>query len=107
MQLLFKQPLEGRSRNGGLRFGEMEHDCLVSYGATNLLLERLLKVSDAFTIPICKNCKCICNKIDTCIICNGNNIKITSIPYASKLLFQLLTGLGMKINFHIKSSEEK
>ena len=107
MQLLFKQPLEGRSRNGGLRFGEMEHDCLVSYGATNLLLERLLKVSDAFTIPICKNCKCICNKRDECVICNDNKIKITSIPYASKLLFQLLQGLGIKLNFDIKSSEKK
>ena len=59
MQLLFKQPLEGRARNGGLRFGEMEHDCLVSYGASNLLLERLLKVSDPYYIYICNDCKLI------------------------------------------------
>ena len=107
MQLLFKQPLEGRSRNGGLRFGEMEHDCVVSYGATNLLLERLLKVSDPFTIPICRKCNLISNKRDVCTLCHGDDVKITSIPYASKLLFQLLNALCIKTAFTIKSSEEK
>jgi len=107
MQLLFKQPLEGRSRNGGLRFGEMEHDCVVSYGATNLLLERLLKVSDPFTIPICRKCKLISNKRDVCTLCHGDDVKITSIPYASKLLFQLLNALCIKTAFTIKSSEKK
>lgn len=107
MQLLFKQPLEGRSRNGGLRFGEMEHDCIVSYGATNLLLERLLKVSDPYTIPICDKCNLISNKRDECTNCKENDVKVTSIPYASKLLFQLLNGLGIKTAFEIKSSDKR
>jgi len=105
MQLLCKQPLEGRARNGGLRFGEMEHDCLVSYGASNLLVERLLKVSDPYQIPVCAECNFISNKHAECTFCGGDQIKITSIPYATKLLLQLLNALGLKTLIEPKGSE--
>ena len=62
MNALTRQPMKGRKRDGGLRFGEMERDCILSHGLTAVLKERLMKVSDQFTATICGKCGLMVNR---------------------------------------------
>jgi DNA-directed RNA polymerase II subunit RPB2 len=102
LQILTRQPVEGRARDGGLRFGEMERDCMISHGASAFLKERLLDVSDAFRIHICEICglmtpvaKLEAQQVE-CRPCK-NKTKIAQIilPYAAKLLFQELAAMNV------------
>jgi len=90
IQLLTRQPTEGRAKEGGLRLGEMEKDTFVAHGASLLLKERF--DSDKTVVPICENCGLIAIKDEYknrsyCPIC-GDNVEITNIElsYAFKLL---------------------
>ena len=100
LQILTRQPTEGRARNGGLRFGEMERDCMISHGAALFLKERLVDVSDKYRIHVCKNCGLIAqsdlnSQKFMCRLCNATDSDIAQvyIPYACKLLFQELLAM--------------
>ena len=91
-----RQPAEGRSSLGGLRFGEMERDCMIAHGATTFLKERLMDVSDKYSVFICDKCNMISTgnpekNIYECKKCNNyGNFSQVFIPYSCKLLFQEL-----------------
>jgi len=93
--LLIRQPTEGRSRDGGLRLGEMERDCLVGYGATQLMLERLMISSDAFKTFVCEACGML-GYNGWCPSCkSGKAVVSITMPYAAKLLMQELMGMNI------------
>ena len=100
-----RQPAEGRSAMGGLRFGEMERDCMISHGSTNFLKERLCDVSDKFVCYICNKCGLIVtsnsqNNIYECKNCkNYSNFNKIIIPYSCKLLFQELMTMSIAPRF--------
>ncbi|CAJ1354870.1 unnamed protein product [Effrenium voratum] len=93
--LLTRQPTEGRAKEGGLRLGEMERDCLVAYGASNLLLERLMLSSDVCNPTVCRKCG-LFSRPDWCKLC-GSAEWVTSVrlPYACKLLFQEMQAMNV------------
>jgi DNA-directed RNA polymerase beta subunit/intein/homing endonuclease len=99
--MLTRQPAEGRARDGGLRFGEMERDCVVAHGMAEFTKERLMECSDAFSCYSCKDCglMAIANPQDSIWACRGcgntTNFGHINIPYATKLLLQELETMNI------------
>ncbi|KAL2436963.1 DNA-directed RNA polymerase III subunit RPC2 [Exophiala dermatitidis] len=106
--ILTRQPTEGRSRDGGLRLGEMERDCLIAYGASQLLRERLMLSSDKHEVDVCESCGFMafgrwCQRCATAGESGSNVVRMT-LPYAFKLL---LNELGsMNVNTRLIVSDE-
>ncbi|GFN40812.1 MAG: DNA-directed RNA polymerase subunit B [Marine Group I thaumarchaeote] len=108
VQMLTKQPTEGRARGGGLRFGEMERDCLIAYGASMILKDRLLDESDKAEIYVCERCGLtayhdVKQRKYVCRVC-GDKAKVSSITvaYAFKLLLQEMQSLNIAPRLLIK-----
>ncbi|KAH8027358.1 hypothetical protein HPB51_004710 [Rhipicephalus microplus] len=105
--VLTRQPTEGRSREGGLRLGEMERDCLIGHGASMLLLERLMLSSDVCEVDVCQTCGLL-GYSNWCQYCRSSRaIATLRVPYACKLLFQELLSMNiiprLELESHISS----
>jgi DNA-directed RNA polymerase III subunit RPC2 len=100
--ILTRQPTEGRSRDGGLRLGEMERDCLIAYGASQLLLERLMLSSDRHEVDVCEKCGFMgysgwCQRCKS----SGGIVRMV-IPYAAKLLVQELFSMNVMTRLRLE-----
>ena len=96
--MMHHQPSEGRSRDGGLRTGEMERDALIAHGGAAFIQETFFDMSDVYQVNVCNKCGSIISTAKQCRICKKDDITKTNIPYCTKLLFQELQALGVKIS---------
>jgi len=102
---LTRQPAEGRSRDGGLRFGEMERDCMIAHGASRFTKGRLYDASDKYSVHVCKRCGLIAAyndimQIHYCCTCdNRTDFAYVEIPYALKLLSHELMSMNITPRF--------
>ncbi|KAJ7966268.1 DNA-directed RNA polymerase subunit beta [Quillaja saponaria] len=112
---LTRQPVAERKRLGGVKFGEMERDCLLAHGASANLHERLFALSDPSQMHICRKCKSVVNVIVRSIsggrkirgpFCRGcesvEDIVKISVPYGAKLLWQELLSMGISLKFETR-----
>jgi len=108
VQMLTKQPTEGRARGGGLRFGEMERDCIIAYGASMILKDRLLDESDKSDIFVCERCGLVAyhdikQRRFYCRVCDKKGkVSSVSVAYAFKLLLQEMSCLNIAPRLLIK-----
>lgn len=97
---LTRQPLEGRAKEGGLRLGEMERDCLLAYGVSEVLLERFLYSSDEYLCPVCEGCGSI-SCLGKCRS-EGAQVRHVRMPYPTKLLLQELISMNINPKIELK-----
>ncbi len=97
--MLTRQPAEGRAREGGLRFGEMERDCVAAHGVAEFTKERFMECSDMFPCTVCRRCGMLAvanpkEHMMSCARCaNTTDFAHVQIPYASKLFLQELESM--------------
>lgn len=104
--VLTRQPTEGRAREGGLRLGEMERDCLIGHGVSMLLIERLMLSSDAYNADVCTKCG-LFGYLNWCTSCRSSqNIASIQIPYAYKLLIQELQSMNIDARLRLGKMRE-
>ncbi|KAK3122831.1 hypothetical protein QOZ80_8AG0618940 [Eleusine coracana subsp. coracana] len=109
---LTRQPVEDKKRFGGVKFGEMERDCMLAHGAAANLHERLFMLSDFSQMHICQSCQRVANVIERdvdrgkklrspyCPFCrSAENIVRINVPYGAKLLYQELFCMGICLKF--------
>ena len=105
---LTRQPVEGRSRLGGLRVGEMERDALLSHGASATTLQLLRDQSDPWEVAVCETCNNIgfIHKVNgACCLdkkCLAKNVSVVKIPYATNLMISEMRACGVSMKFTLK-----
>jgi DNA-directed RNA polymerase I subunit RPA2 len=113
---LTKQPIKGRKMGGGIRFGEMERDSLLSHGVANLIQDRLLASSDKHSFKLCSSCGSMishlrkttlhdaeCSNDDVCTTCRStSSIVNVHVPYVYKYLISELAAMNIRLCADLK-----
>jgi DNA-directed RNA polymerase beta subunit len=95
INLITKQPINGKINNGGLRLGELDKDCLLAHGTINIIYEKFIDHSDKYKMYFCKHCYNINYQNSYCIFCEKNNLSYINTTYSFKLLCDFLKGLNI------------
>ena len=107
-QMLTGQPTHGKARGGGLRFGEMERDCMVAYGASAILRDRMFDSSDKTEVRVCERCGQVAyydvaDGSEKCTVC-GPRARVSRVRMgrAFKLLLQEVQALGITMRMALR-----
>jgi len=65
-----------------------------------VLKECLFDKSDKYAIPVCMGCGNVPDKRDFCDGCQEGKTEMKDMPYATKLLYQELLGMGMNLKIN-------
>jgi DNA-directed RNA polymerase I subunit RPA2 len=128
IDVLTHQPVKGRKKQGGIRFGEMERDSLLAHGASFCLNDRLMKCSDYSEGYVCKKCGSIIssylnkeilkneikitgdsksdyqiNSSVYCRVCDAYDCKKVSLPYVLRYMTNELSAMNIKMKFQLDS----
>lgn len=99
------QPVKGRKREGGIRFGEMERDAILAHGTASVLQDRLLNCSDKTSERICTRCGSLISiskkqSQAVCLLCDKSDaISSIAIPYVLKYLVAELASVNIRVKF--------
>ena len=108
VQILTRQPTEGRARQGGLRFGEMERDCLIAHGASMVIKDRLLDQSDGESLLVCSETGHIAwydwrrRTHVSPVLGPGAEVHEVQTSYAFKLLLDEMKSLGVAMRLELE-----
>ena len=110
VQVLTRQPTEGRAREGGLRVGEMERDTIIGHGASMVLNERLLESSDKETVYVSEDTGMIAvedreqRRVYDPATGSEDNIHELDVSYAFKLLLDEMMALGIRPTLELEDA---
>ena len=110
VQVLTRQPTEGRAREGGLRVGEMERDTIIGHGAAMVLNERLLDSSDKETVYVSEDTGMIAvedreqRRVYDPATGSEDNIHELDVSYAFKLLLDEMMALGIRPTLELEDA---